>query len=180
MKFTLVLLLVFSSFGVWAEGACPQGQYPVGGQGVQGCAPIPGAGGGGGATSTPRPTGKWETRWGALAEGGGGDRRGVALVTGVAESRKTKREASKVALQQCENGGGLKCKVIATYYNQCIAVVDPKGESEGVLTGKSVIYMAQTLEIATAEALKGCSPTMPGACAVSYSACSMSEFRAFK
>ncbi|TGS15267.1 DUF4189 domain-containing protein, partial [Mesorhizobium sp. M1C.F.Ca.ET.187.01.1.1] len=25
-----------------AEGRCPPGQYPIGGQGVGGCAPIPG------------------------------------------------------------------------------------------------------------------------------------------
>ncbi|WP_313051228.1 hypothetical protein [Stenotrophomonas cyclobalanopsidis] len=24
-----------------AEGNCPQGMYPIGGQGVQGCSPIP-------------------------------------------------------------------------------------------------------------------------------------------
>ncbi len=29
----------------YAEGGCPPGSYPIGGQGVQGCAPIPGAGG---------------------------------------------------------------------------------------------------------------------------------------
>ncbi|KAF1028257.1 MAG: hypothetical protein GAK29_00137 [Acinetobacter bereziniae] len=43
-------LLMFSSLShlAWAEGNCPQGMYPVGGQGVMGCAPIPNYGGGGG------------------------------------------------------------------------------------------------------------------------------------
>ncbi len=42
-------LLMFSSLShlAWAEGNCPQGMYPVGGQGVMGCAPIPNYGGGG-------------------------------------------------------------------------------------------------------------------------------------
>lgn len=39
-----------------AEGNCPPGFYPVGGRGVQGCAPIPVAGTGGGAAG--RYTGK--------------------------------------------------------------------------------------------------------------------------
>ena len=57
---------------VFAEGGCPPGMYPIGGQGVQGCAPIPGAQGGGPGSSVsapapPRPTGEWITTWGALA-----------------------------------------------------------------------------------------------------------------
>lgn len=48
-----------------AEGRCPPGQYPIGGQGVRGCAPMPGGGAGSNGVS-PRPTGRWETRWGAL------------------------------------------------------------------------------------------------------------------
>ncbi|MGH8039935.1 MAG: DUF4189 domain-containing protein [Pseudomonas sp.] len=44
MKIVLAIFLLILSSGVRAEGACPPGQYPVGGQGVQGCAPIPGAG----------------------------------------------------------------------------------------------------------------------------------------
>lgn len=44
---TLVLLmLAATSCSVWAEGRCPPGQFPVGGQGMLGCAPIPGANGG--------------------------------------------------------------------------------------------------------------------------------------
>ncbi len=45
-----------------AEGGCPSGMYPIGGQGVQGCAPIPGASAGQGGASPPappRPTGRW-------------------------------------------------------------------------------------------------------------------------
>lgn len=50
-----------------AEGRCPPGQFPVGGQGMEGCAPIPGGGGDSGPAA-PVPTGEWEMRWGAIAE----------------------------------------------------------------------------------------------------------------
>lgn len=58
------LLLVTLAGSAFGEGACPPGQYPIGGQGVQGCAPIPQSGAGGG--SGPRPTGRWIKTWGAI------------------------------------------------------------------------------------------------------------------
>ncbi|OEZ02391.1 hypothetical protein BIY45_00875 [Stenotrophomonas sp. BIIR7] len=180
MRAPLILLLLLASFGALAEGGCPPGQYPIGGQGVQGCAPIPGSGSGSGESVAPRPTGKWETRWGALAEDASANERGVVVATGVAESRKSKGEASRIALEQCRSGGGLKCKVLTTYYNQCIAVVDPKPKSQGGSGGRSVIYTAKSADIATAEAMKRCSPDGADACSIIYSACSMSEFRSFR
>jgi len=54
----------------YAEGGCPPGSYPIGGQGVQGCAPIPGAGGGVSQQSPsprPRPLGEWIRTWGGVA-----------------------------------------------------------------------------------------------------------------
>lgn len=46
--FVLCLLLIAGAlpFSALAEGNCPPGMYPIGGQGVQGCAPIPAGGGG--------------------------------------------------------------------------------------------------------------------------------------
>lgn len=40
----VVFTLALAAFSghAFAEGGCPAGQYPIGGQGVQGCAPIPG------------------------------------------------------------------------------------------------------------------------------------------
>lgn len=43
MRLAVFVLLTLVSFSAFAEGACPPGQYPIGGQGVVGCAPIPGA-----------------------------------------------------------------------------------------------------------------------------------------
>lgn len=180
---TLVLLmLAATSCSVWADGRCPPGQFPVGGQGMLGCAPIPGANGGTAAPvppAAPRPTGKWETRWGALAEDAGANERGVPLATGVSESRKTKSEASKPAIAQCQSGGGLRCEVVTTYYNQCIAVADPKPPSQGGPGGKSIIYTAETAELAVSEVMKRCSPPGTVQCSIAYSACSMSEFKKF-
>lgn len=48
-----------------AEGRCPPGQYPIGGQGMAGCAPLPGAGDG--ENSGPTPTGRWIKTWGAIS-----------------------------------------------------------------------------------------------------------------
>lgn len=48
---SLISLTLFSltmSGVAHAEGNCPPGYYPVGGQGVQGCAPIPNYGSSGG------------------------------------------------------------------------------------------------------------------------------------
>ena len=46
--FNLSIFFIFIIYltieNVHAEGNCPSGYYPVGGQGVQGCAPIPGGG----------------------------------------------------------------------------------------------------------------------------------------
>ncbi|WP_312318948.1 DUF4189 domain-containing protein [Stenotrophomonas sp.] len=174
--FLLLALLVFPVMSQ-AEGRCPPGQFPVGGQGMVGCAPIPG--GGTGEAPSPVATGKWETRWGAIAEDFSANARGVPLVTGVAESRKSKREAGKIAVQQCEQGGGQECKVVATYYNQCIAVADPKPRSQGGPGGKSVIYNALTAELAQKKALDECNTSDAMQCSIIYSACSMSEFKKF-
>lgn len=126
-----------------------------------------------------RPTGKWETRWGALAEDSSANSRGVPLSTGVSESRRSKREAEKVAMEQCRLGGGKACRVTATYHNQCIAVADPKPLSQGGTGGKSSIYSAGTVDQARGLALKGCSVAENSGCSITYSACSMSEFKAF-
>ena len=87
MKCIVVLLLLVISNVALAEGRCPRA-VPVGGQGVGGCAPIPG-GQAGGESSGPMPTGKWETRWGALAQDTD-HQVGQNLAIGVAEV-KTKR-----------------------------------------------------------------------------------------
>lgn len=61
------LLLLGGVDRAWAEGNCPPGYYPIGGQGARGCAPIPGGATGSTGSSEIRlatPTGKWTKTWG--------------------------------------------------------------------------------------------------------------------
>jgi hypothetical protein len=172
----VILILVAASFHALAEGGCPPGQYPIGGQGVQGCAPIPGASGGT-STSAPKPTGKWETRWGAVVEDSS------TLATGISVSQKSKREATSVAMKDCEQAGGRSCKLRVAYYNQCVAIADPTIASRQRTAGNSESrhVAAETLELATAGAMKDCAAFETGQeCSIVYSACSMSEFKPFR
>ena len=178
----VLMLLAATSCSVWAEGRCPPGQFPVGGQGMLGCAPIPGGSGGRGEAlpPAPRPTGKWETRWGAVVEDmkPSPDR---PLATGVSVSQKSKRAAVALATERCKAQGGNKCEVRIAYHNQCVAIADPDpvdGRIPAGLTSSAV--GAETLERAGSVAIANCRSGSKGAsCTVTYSACSMSEFKSF-
>jgi len=178
-KWVLVFLLCASSSAVWAEGRCPPGHYPVGDQNVGGCAPIPGAGSSGTSISST-PTGTWETRWGAIVEDMDPDPN-RALATGYAVSQKSKRAAVALAKEQCEARGGAKCKLRIAYHNQCVALADPLPVNGRIPAGlTSSASGAPTLEQARALAIENCLAGSKGAsCGVSYSACSMSEFRRY-
>lgn len=178
-RWLVLVMLAMAPYSAMAEGACPPGQYPIGGQGVQGCAPIPGAGSTG-AAPAPRPTGKWETRWGAVVEDVKPDPN-RPLATGYAVSQRSKRAAVSAATSQCKTQGGNKCDVRITYYNQCVALADPdpvNGRIPAGLTSSAV--GAENLQKAKGLALDECRSGSKGAsCSVTYSACSMSEFKAF-
>lgn len=174
MKAVLVLVFAFliCPFSAFAEGGCPPGSYPIGGQGVQGCAPIPQ--GGGAAADGPRATGKWETRWGAIAEDP------ISMATGASVSMKSKRKAVDAATAECKRMGGRNCKVRLAYFNQCAAIADATAQSLASGPGASVASRAETAPKAEALALKDCSSAGNGQqCEISYSACSLSEFKAF-
>ena len=182
VRWLVLLVLVVTSCPIWAEGRCPPGQFPVGGQGMLGCAPIPGGGAGSAEaiSPAPNPTGKWETSWGAVVEDikPSPDR---PLATGVAVSQKSKRAAVSLATEQCKAQGGNKCEVRIAYYNQCVAIADPdpiNGRIPAGLTSSAV--GAETLERAGSVAIANCRSGSNGAsCSVTYSACSMSEFKKF-
>jgi hypothetical protein len=173
MRTLLALLTVLVSFSAFAEGGCPPGQYPVGGQGVQGCAPIPGAGGASQAAAA-RPTGKWETRWGAIAEDAGN------LSTGASVSRKSRKDAINAAVGECVRQGGKDCKLRIAYHNQCVAFADPTMEAKKKGDWTSVAAAAETEAMARSQALSRCEGLRNGQdCDLVYSACSMSEFKSF-
>jgi Domain of unknown function (DUF4189) len=111
--FASLIGLMLASGYAHAEGNCPEGYYPYNATGVQvACAPIPGYGG----NSQPADPGpSWETRWGAIAAGGGG--------FGAQDGMSSKRRAHRAAMHACkESGGGKSCKVLFSYYNQCGAI----------------------------------------------------------
>lgn len=181
MRMMLMVILSISSFSVYAEGRCPPGQFPVGGQGLLACGPIPGAEAQGAApAASPRPTGKWETRWGAIVEDQKPDPN-RPLATGYAVSQNSKRAAVRAATNQCKANGGTKCELRIAYYNQCVALADPKPVNGRIPAGLvSSASRAATLDQARAMAMESCQAGSKGlACGISYSACSMSEFRKF-
>ncbi|WP_448142984.1 DUF4189 domain-containing protein [Stenotrophomonas bentonitica] len=174
MRLMIVLLsLAFLPFTAFAEGRCPPGQYPIGGQGAGGCAPIPSSGGA--DSRGPVPTGKWETRWGAISEDP------TTLATGASVSMKSKRQAIAAATAECERLGGKACKTRLTYYNQCAAIADATAESLKGGAGTSIAAHAETEDQAKSLALAQCSSAQSGQkCSIVYAACSMSEFKSFR
>jgi len=172
-----ILVLFFFPAVASAEGACPPGQYPIGGQGVQGCAPIQ-TGSSGAASSAPRPSGKWETRWGAVAEGRGSSGPDAPTATGVSVSQPSKKLATSVALDECKRGGGLECKIRIAYHNQCVAIADPIASERARGATMSSVVGAETLSKASKMAQDRCG-SRGASCEIFYSACSMSEFKAF-
>ncbi|MFA1733583.1 DUF4189 domain-containing protein [Xanthomonas campestris] len=167
-KFLLIGLLVYVTLGqpslARAEGSCPPGFYPIGGQGVSGCAPIGGSSG----AASPTATGEWETRWGALSmdEANG--------FVGASSSQKSKSLARKEAEIECKKLGGVKCRPIFYYKNQCAAIAVSLGVSGFGYSGAPSTNEAET------SAMKACSAKSDvGKCKITYSACSMSSFRKY-
>lgn len=157
-----------------AEGGCPPGYYPIGGQGVQGCAPIPGSSGGGSSqqlpTPPPRPTGEWIRTWGGVA---------VSSTTsdaGVSTGKLSKRDAEQDAIAKCSSSGARDCKVSVTYFNQCVSWVIPRGRTG---KGRSGIGTGPTLERAESLAQGICENDKPGACEVVYSDCTEPLFKKY-
>ena len=120
----LSLLLLLCAFSALAEGNCPRGYYPIGGKGVQGCAPIPSG------TRAPAQSGysysgpiysetansHLEDSWGALAFSASSGTLGDAV------NEYSKELAEQAALERCAAKGATDCKLMAHYANSCIAV----------------------------------------------------------
>ena len=167
-KIVGAVFLILGGFSVsnaaLAEGRCPPGSYPIGGQGVQGCAPISASGTGGGE---PRPTGRWIKTWGAIALSPEG-------ASGAATGRRSKSSAAKDAESVCINAGGRACNVAFTFKNQCAAAAVPSAGKGGTSFGSSA-NEATSKELA----LKECRAGGGLDCRTVYSACSEPEFESF-
>lgn len=169
VKFTLTLAVFFAGGSVaFAEGGCPAGQYPIGGQGVQGCAPIPSAGSGGGDL---RPNGRWTKTWGAISISPS------TLDVGTSVGQKSKAAAFAEAKARCSTYGAKDCGENFSYKNQCVAVAAPAGGRRG-----GVYYStAATKELAVERATQACKQGggASDACAVSYSDCTEPTFHSY-
>ena len=150
------MALGLGTVGAHAEGNCPAGYYPSGGQGVMSCNPIPGYGGGQQQVpSVPAPV--WKDRWGAIA----GDKpRGIlGAVTGF----PSETSAQQAALDDCKTKGGIQCKLENSYRNGCTAMI--VGD-----WGYNIASRA-TLDQAIASGIQKCKETDKN-CTTYYSACS--------
>jgi hypothetical protein len=143
MRVALLVLLSLAAFWARAEGGCPPGQYPIGGQGDQGCAPIPGAGGWqqspGNASYLSQMEDAAATAIAAAARAA--DRKriredatrdwwGVVVVStqdgawNAALNAKTGNDAAVDALSRCKG----TCTPVLSFANSCVA---PAYSSEG-------------------------------------------------
>lgn len=164
----LLILFLVDAPSASAEGRCPPGQYPIGGQGVGGCAPIPGGDSGANATTAPRPTGRWLKTWGAIATAPSGD-------AGASTGQSSKGAAEKEAISQCARGGASDCRVTMSYKNQCAAMVTPSS----IERGGAVTWRAETEALATKLAMDECTKRGSAGCKVFYSACSDPIFQEY-
>lgn len=158
---TLAFAVLVVTENANAEGRCPGGQYPIGDQGVGGCAPIPGA-----AQSVPEENpGYWVKTWGAVASSPGGD-------AGSATGHQAKASAERQAVERCRQGGATDCTVVFTYYNQCYAVVRAARPDNGMRFNTGA-----TKEQAQERAIKDCKDLGSQACSVFHSDCTKPFFQ---
>ena len=160
----LAALFVYSD-SARAEGRCPPGQYPIGDQGVGGCAPIPG--GAGGAGGAPVATGRWIKTWGAIALSPSG-------ASGASTGKRSKSSAVAEAEAVCARGGADGCKVAIAYKNQCAVAVVPKS-----LVGGTFFSSSATIEESKARAMKQCESKGLVDCQAIFEDCTKPEFQDF-
>ncbi|MDM0038259.1 DUF4189 domain-containing protein [Variovorax sp. J22G21] len=154
---TGLLLGVVVSFTVQAEGgSCPNGYYPIGGQGTMGCAPLPN----GAQRAVPqRPAEVWQDRYGAiyldLPKG----------AMGTSTSLASRAASEQAAIADCKARGGIDCKQEASYGNGCIAFVIDDNWHGAVFR--------KNLDAAKQQAMRDCQGVAGNAnCHVYYTDCS--------
>lgn len=156
------LLICLSGFA-YGEGRCPEGFFPIGGgnAGWEGCAPMgPNTGENADHGSTGSSSAEWETRWGAIATGGGG--------LGAVTDMRSEGQAKKAAIKQCRataKDDASKCKALS-YYNQCAVIA----------WGATGYIFQRAIDLQTASSLgmQKCS-SMYTDCEIFYSACSYAK-----
>jgi hypothetical protein len=115
---TLLLGSLISQNQAVAEGGtCPNGYYPINGGGVSGCAPIPGYNQQRQSRSPGLPAPRWEDRWGAIVTDAN---KGVV---GSATGKRSRSEAKRAAIADCESREGRNCTVQMVYENGCASLI---------------------------------------------------------
>ncbi|MDP9930067.1 DUF4189 domain-containing protein [Variovorax paradoxus] len=155
---TMVAGLLWNGL-VHAEGGfCPPGSidHNNGRAGAIVCSPIPGYGQ---QQAPQQPATQWESRWGAIATSVPDG------ILGVATDKRSKQEASQVAVQDCQSKGGLNCKIKIPYDNQCAAIV----VGDGGYNASSAITVDRAVELG----MKTCRDGGLANCHTYYTACSL-------
>lgn len=163
----LLALSMLASNIVRAEGNCPNGYYPIGGEyngAPQGCAPIPGNG-----QAQPQgqvsqqPTETWVDRYGAITA----DKLGGTVIVGVSNNEASFATAENVAQADCKSRGGLHCKMQTRFRNACGVVI---AGDDSFNVGSDT-----TLDKAVQTGMKMCTNAGEHNCHVYYSGCSLPQ-----
>lgn len=136
----LLLIAGVLSFTAFAEGNCPQGMYPIGGQGVQGCAPIPVNGSGSQYDNRPN--------WVQTVAGVAMDARGDTFIS---NSMRSRGKAKRAAIKECREFGKGECTLVTLFQAQCVAVAHA-----GLDNGTTSVVAAMSEQGAVIVALQQC------------------------
>lgn len=117
--------------------------------------------------SSPKPLGKWETTWGAIAVDP------VVGDMGTVVGKRSEREAKREAARLCAKHGAKQCEV-TSYHNQCGVVAWPSAVGASVTT-----QSGPTIEVASQLALSECNSRAGANCRIVYSDCTKPNFNKF-
>ena len=159
----LVIVSMLMMPGASAQTRCPGGVAP----GSVLCQPDLPQSGSGSSRTIVKIVGHWDKTWGAIADS-------PNLIGGVSTGELSKRAAEQRALEACAERGGHSCVVSFTYFNQCMALIDPH-----IQGASNFAQTAGSIEVASELGLKLCAEKSgPGAsCEVVYSDCTMPKYR---
>lgn len=133
LRLILILILILIVFATLLHlpahaegGSCPDGLYPIQGQGFTGCAPIPGYNNAPARRGNPHP----ETNYNGPAPGTYGavayDRATQNGYTIYAEF--SRESAAAAALKACTGKGGKSCELVTTVHGSVTVVQDGAGQ----------------------------------------------------
>lgn len=164
-RWPCLFLVLLGTNWARAEGNCPVGYYPIGasqGQsGPQGCAPIPGYVKQNQRQSQMRPPPEWESRWGAIATDVTDTKNSSS---GASLEQFSQESAEQAAILNCQQNGGINCKIEIVYGNGCVAMA-------GGNTGHNE-KAGDTIDDAARKAMRVCKDADKN-CKIYYTSCSL-------